>query len=51
MGLLKGLHPLLTADLLHALRSMGHGEKTADQMGTSMSIQFTSLAVRQVPSQ
>jgi L-fucose mutarotase len=24
--MLKGLHPLLTADLLHALRSMGHGD-------------------------
>ena len=27
MGLLKGLDPLLTADLLHVLRSMGHGDK------------------------
>jgi L-fucose mutarotase len=27
MGLLKGLDPLLTADLLHILRSMGHGDK------------------------
>jgi L-fucose mutarotase len=26
MGLLKGLPPLLTADLLHVLRSMGHGD-------------------------
>lgn len=26
MGLLKGLPPLLTADLLHILRSMGHGD-------------------------
>ena len=24
-GLLKGLNPLLTADLLHVLRSAGHG--------------------------
>ena len=29
-GLLKGLHPLLTADLLHVLRSAGHGETEAD---------------------
>jgi len=29
MGLLKGLDPLLTADLLHILRSMGHGDKLA----------------------
>lgn len=29
MGLLKGLHPLLTADLLHVLRSMGHGDQLA----------------------
>mmetsp|Transcript_66409 Transcript_66409/g.170942 ORF Transcript_66409/g.170942 Transcript_66409/m.170942 type:complete len:163 (+) Transcript_66409:90-578(+) len=27
MGLLKGLNPLLTADLLHVLRSAGHGDK------------------------
>lgn len=27
MGLLKGLDPLLSADLLHILRSMGHGDK------------------------
>ena len=27
MGLLKGIDPLLTADLLHTLRSMGHGDK------------------------
>lgn len=27
MGLLKGINPLLTADLLHILRSMGHGDK------------------------
>ena len=27
MGLLKGIDPLLTADLLHVLRSMGHGDK------------------------
>ena len=27
MGLLKGLDPLLTADLLHVLRSMGHGDQ------------------------
>eukprot|EP00979_Chaetoceros_neogracilis_P019018 scaffold11619_cov277-Chaetoceros_neogracile.AAC.2 len=27
MGLLKGIDPLLTADLLHILRSMGHGDK------------------------
>ena len=26
MGLLKGLDPLLTADLLYTLRSMGHGD-------------------------
>ena len=27
MGLLKGIDPLLTADLLFVLRSMGHGDK------------------------
>lgn len=27
MGLLKNLDPLLTADVLHILRSMGHGDK------------------------
>ena len=27
--MLKGVHPLLTADLLHALRAMGHGDATA----------------------
>jgi L-fucose mutarotase len=27
MGLLKGIDPLLSADLLHVLRSMGHGDK------------------------
>lgn len=27
--MLKGIHPLLTADLLHALRSMGHGDAIA----------------------
>jgi L-fucose mutarotase len=27
MGLLKGIDPLLTADLLHVLRSMGHSDK------------------------
>jgi L-fucose mutarotase len=27
MGLLKGIDPLLTADLLHVLRSMGHGDQ------------------------
>ena len=27
MGLLKGIDPLLTADVLHVLRSMGHGDK------------------------
>jgi L-fucose mutarotase len=26
MGLLKNLDPLLTADLLYVLRSMGHGD-------------------------
>ena len=26
MGILKGVPPLLTADLLHVLRSMGHGD-------------------------
>ena len=26
MGLLKNLNPILTADLLHVLRSMGHGD-------------------------
>jgi L-fucose mutarotase len=29
MGLLKGIDPLLTADLLWVLRSMGHGDKIA----------------------
>lgn len=29
MGLLKGIDPLLTADLLYVLRSMGHGDKLA----------------------
>jgi L-fucose mutarotase len=29
MGLLKGIDPLLTADVLHVLRSMGHGDKLA----------------------
>lgn len=27
MGLLKGIHPLLTAPLLKALREMGHGDE------------------------
>lgn len=27
MGLLKGIDPLLTADLLYILRAMGHGDK------------------------
>jgi len=27
--MLKGLPPLLTADLLHALRAMGHGDELA----------------------
>src|SRR5437899_2965938 len=27
--MLKGLHPLLTADLLHALAAMGHGDMIA----------------------
>ena len=27
MGILKGIDPLLTADLLYVLRSMGHGDK------------------------
>jgi len=27
MGLLKGIDPLLTADLLYTLRNMGHGDK------------------------
>jgi L-fucose mutarotase len=27
MGLLKGIDPILTADLLYVLRSMGHGDK------------------------
>ncbi len=27
--MLKGIHPLLTADLLHALASMGHGDEVA----------------------
>lgn len=27
--MLKGLHPLLTADLLHAMRAMGHGDELA----------------------
>lgn len=27
MGILKGLSPTLTADLLHVLRSMGHGDR------------------------
>lgn len=27
MGILKGIDPLLTADLLHALRAMGHGDR------------------------
>ncbi|CAE8623004.1 unnamed protein product [Polarella glacialis] len=27
MGLLKGIDPLLTADLLYVLRSMGHGDE------------------------
>ena len=27
--MLKGVHPLLTADLLHALASMGHGDEIA----------------------
>ena len=29
MGLLKGIDPILTADLLYVLRSMGHGDKLA----------------------
>ena len=29
MGLLKGIPPLLTADMLYVLRSMGHGDKIA----------------------
>jgi len=29
MGLLKGIDPLLTADVLHILRSIGHGDKLA----------------------
>jgi L-fucose mutarotase len=27
--MLKGLHPLLTADLLHAMAAMGHGDAIA----------------------
>jgi len=27
--MLKGIHPLLSPDLLHALRSMGHGDEIA----------------------
>lgn len=27
--MLKGIHPLLTADLLHALAAMGHGDEIA----------------------
>merc|ERR1719343_1691390 len=27
MGLLKGIDPILTADLLHVLRAMGHGDE------------------------
>jgi hypothetical protein len=27
LGLLKGIEPLLTADLLHVLRSAGHGDE------------------------
>jgi len=27
--MLKGIHPLLTADLLHALAGMGHGDEVA----------------------
>ena len=27
--MLRGIHPLLTADLLHALASMGHGDRIA----------------------
>ena len=27
--MLKGLDPLLSADLLHALRAMGHGDEIA----------------------
>ena len=27
MGLLKGINPLLSADLLHILRDMGHGDR------------------------
>ena len=27
--MLRGIHPLLTADLLHALASMGHGDEIA----------------------
>ena len=29
MGLLKGINPVLTADLLHVLRAAGHGRTPA----------------------
>ena len=33
--MLRGLDPLLTPDLLHALASMGHGDTIVIPLGTS----------------
>jgi L-fucose mutarotase len=53
MGLLKGIDPLLTADLLHILRSMGHGDKLcicdANFPAASIATTHTTTSAGQLP--
>ena len=48
--MLKGIHPILNADILHALRAMGHGDEIVD-FGWELSRRYSCEAPHMYGSQ
>jgi L-fucose mutarotase len=49
MGILKGIDPILTADLLHVLRAMGHGDKLCVCDANFPAVSTAAATVRKAP--